>query len=95
MVATTSADSHSQKQYQDMSAIERECVEDVFFTVRDLYTGKRSLRQVKHEEISKVAFVLGQLATQVSAGYFYKLVTYVRCPPNYSNITYSYLKGWK
>ena len=56
----------TKEQYQNMSAAEPGGAEDVFFTVRDLYTGKRTLRQVKHEEISKVAFVLGQLATQVN-----------------------------
>ena len=72
MVATTSTERHSQEQYQDTPATEPGCVEDVFFTVRDLYTGKRILRRlVKHEEISKIAVVLGQLATQVSEGYFH------------------------
>ena len=63
MVATTSTNSHPNSA---VSSIESGCVEDVFFTVKDLYTGKRTLRQVKHEEISKVSFVLGQLATQVN-----------------------------
>lgn len=66
MVATTSTNSYPQSQCKDMSSIESGCVENVFFTVKDLYTGKRTLRQVKHEEISKVSFVLGQLATQVN-----------------------------
>ena len=65
MVATT-ANSHSnpQSEYGDMSSIESGCVENVFFTVRNLYTGKRTIRQVKHEELTKVSFVLGQLGTQ-------------------------------
>ena len=57
MVATTASSIHP--------PIESGIVEDVFFTIKDLYTGKRTLRQVKHEEISKVSFILGQLATQV------------------------------
>ena len=69
MVATTSTNSHSQAHYQNMSAIEPGCVEEVYFMVRDLYTGRRTLRQVKHEEISKVSFVFGQLATQVNIYY--------------------------
>jgi hypothetical protein len=66
MVATTSTNSQPQSQCKDVSSIESGCVEDVFFTVKDLYTGRRTLRQVKQEEISKVSFVLGQLATQVN-----------------------------
>ena len=75
MVATTpTADNCAQKEYNEMSSIESGCVENVFFTVRNLYTGKRVLRQVKHEELTKVSFVLGQLATQViEKGYIYLL----------------------
>ena len=66
MVATTASNhSHSHQEFGDMSSIESGCVENVFFTVKNLYTGKRTIRQVKHEELTKVSFVLGQLATQV------------------------------
>ena len=66
MVATTSGNHcHPQTDYGDMSSLESSCVENVFFTVKNLYTGKRTLRQVKQEELTKVSFVLGQLATQV------------------------------
>ena len=72
MVATTTtANNCHQKENSDMSSpIESGCVENVFFTVKNLYTGKRTLRQVKQEEITKVSFVLGQLATQVIEKYF-------------------------
>ena len=62
---TASTNSHSQDTYRDMSSIESGCVENIFFTVRDLYTGKRALRQVKHEDLTKVSYILGQLVTQV------------------------------
>ena len=66
MVATTASNhSHPHQEFGDMSSIESGCVENVFFTVKNLYTGKRTIRQVKHEELTKVSFVLGQLATQV------------------------------
>ena len=75
MVATTPTENNCpQKDYNDMaSSIESGCVENVFFTVRNLYTGKRVLRQVKQEEITKVSFVLGQLATQVIEEKYIKL----------------------
>ena len=67
MVATTSSNHcHPQTEYGNMASIESSCVENVFFTVKNLYTGQRTLRQVKQEELSKVSFVLGQLATQVN-----------------------------
>ena len=66
MVATTSSIGNQKNRISMSSFIESGCVEDVFFTIKDIRTGKRTLRQVKHEDISKVSFVLGPLATQVN-----------------------------
>ena len=88
MVTTTSINSNNpQVHLNDImtSSIESGCVENVFFTVKNLYTGKRTLRQVRQDEITKVSFILGQLATQVNTSEritlnFYIFVYFIYIP---------------